>query len=139
MTFELFFNFNGNACDAANFYAGVFKSSVENIMTYGDAPADPDFPTKPEDADKIMYATVKIADKDIMFMDMTPEFPVVNGNNITPTINITDHAEIDRLCNELAIGGQVVMAPQKTFFSNYYAMVTDKFGIIWHILTPEMP
>jgi PhnB protein len=84
-----------------------------------------------------MYATVKIADKNVMFMDMSADFPVTTGNNITPCITLGDHAEIDRLFKELSEGGSVMMAPQKTFFSEYYAMLTDKFGITWHIYVAE--
>ncbi|MDR1026858.1 MAG: VOC family protein [Rickettsiales bacterium] len=138
MTFELFLNFNdGKARAAADFYAGVFHSSVENVMLFGDAPADPKYPIKESERGRLMYASVKIADKKIMFMDMSSDFPAKTGDNITPVISVADHAEIDRLARELGDGGATIMSPQKTFFSQYYAMVSDKFGITWHILTPE--
>ena len=43
MQLELFINFNGNCREAVEFYAKVFKSSVNNLMTYGEAPPDPDY------------------------------------------------------------------------------------------------
>ncbi len=138
MSFELFFNFNGGkALEAAEFYAKTFNSSVKNVMHFCDAPADPNYPIPAGEENRLMYASVKIADKNIMFMDMSDSFKATFGDNINPTINITDRAEIDRLARELSDGGRVVMAPGKQFFSEYYAMVTDKFGITWHILTPE--
>jgi PhnB protein len=106
------------------------------MMTFGDAPADPNNPFPDNEKDWIMYTDLQIGDKLVMFMDMTSAYPFVAGNNITPTINVADKSEIDRLFNELSEGGTVLMQPQKTFFSEYYAMVTDKFGIIWHILVP---
>ncbi|MDR2934139.1 MAG: VOC family protein [Rickettsiales bacterium] len=138
MTFELFFNFNnGQALIAAEFYAKIFKSSVENIMLYKDAPADPNYPIPENEKDYLMYACVQIADKKIMFMDMSASFQAKFGNNINPTINAKTREEVDYLFAELSNDGQVFMAPQKTFFSEYYAMVTDKFGITWHILINE--
>ncbi|MDR1759142.1 MAG: VOC family protein [Fibrobacter sp.] len=137
MTFELFINFNGNCREAVEFYAKVFKSEHKTLMTYGEAPADPNHPLPDSDRDRIMYGDVKIGDKLVMFMDMPSAAPCVIGNNINPTINTADKNEIDRLFNELSEGGTVFMKPQKTFFSKYYAMLTDKFGITWHILSPE--
>ncbi|MDR2906944.1 MAG: VOC family protein [Bacteroidales bacterium] len=136
MTFELFINFNGNCREAVEFYAKVFRTELRPMMTFGDSPADPNNPYPENERNWIMYTDLQIGDKLIMFMDMTSSYPFVAGNNITPTINVTDKAEVDRLFNELSEGGIVFMPPQKTFFSEYYAMLTDKFGIIWHILLP---
>lgn len=138
MKFELFMNFNGNARDAMELYARVFKSEIKDVALFGDAPADPNYPILPGDRDRIMYATVKIADKNIMFMDMASDQPVVMGNNIMPVITIADHAEIDRIFTELGAGGTVIMAPQKMFFSEYYSMFIDRFGVTWQIYSPVM-
>ena len=139
MTFELFINFNGNCREAVEFYAKVFKSETKNLMTYGETPADPNNPLQEADKNRIMYVEIKIGDKSIMFMDMPSSMPCSIGNNITPTINFenTDKVEMNRLFNELSEGGTVIMSPQKTFFSEYYAMLTDKFGIVWHIHSSE--
>jgi PhnB protein len=137
VTFEVFINFNGNCREAVEFYAKVFKSKPSTIMTYGEAPADPDYALQEADKNRVMYADVTIGDKQIMFMDMPSNQPCVMGNNINPTINTTDKEEINRLFDELSSGGTGIMKPQKTFFSDYYAMLTDKFGITWHILSPD--
>lgn len=134
MTFELFINFPGACRQAVDFYAKVFKSEVKNLMTAGEAPVDPNYPLKEADKDLIMYAEVKIGDKNIMFMDMSSEYPITTGNNISPTLNLSDKAEINRIFDELKQDGKVYAEPSKTFFSDYYCMVEDQFGIIWHIL-----
>lgn len=136
MKFELFINFNGNCREAVEFYAKVFKSEVKNLMTFAQAPSDPNYPVKDSEKDLIMYAEVRIGDKNIMFMDMSSDYPIAIGNNISPTINTNDKAEINRLFEALKEGGKVHMEPQKTFFSEWYAMVEDKFGTIWQLLDP---
>lgn len=137
MNFELFINFPGSCREAVDFYSKVFKSEVKNLMTAGEAPADPNYPLKEADKNLIMYAEVKIGDKNIMFMDMSSDYPLTIGNNITPTLIIHNKDEINRLFNELKESGKVHMEPSKAFFSEWYCMVEDRFGIIWQLLLPH--
>ena len=134
MKVEMFINFEGNCREAVEFYAKVFRTEVGNLMTYGEAPPDPTCPTKPEDSGRIIYAGLKLGDMTVMFMDMPSGMPVTVGNNINPTVSLADKAEITRLFNELKQGGQVYMELAETFYSEWYGMLQDKYGIIWHIL-----
>jgi PhnB protein len=67
-------------------------------------------------------------------MDMPSGSPLVTGNNITPTLSMDDKEEVERIFSELKEDGEVYMELQKTFFSELYGMVKDKFGVIWQIL-----
>ncbi len=134
MLFELFVNFDGNCREAVEFYAKVFKSEVTNLMTYEQTPPDPNYSVAEADKQKVMYAGVKIGDVMVMFMDMPSGSPLVRGNNINPTISEADKEEVERLFHALKEGGQVLMDLQKTFFSELYGMVEDRFGVIWQIL-----
>ncbi len=134
MQFQIFINFDGNCLEAANFYAKVFKSEVKNLLTYGQTPPDPNYVLSEADKDKVMYADVQVGDMTVMVMDMPTGMPLTVGNNITPTISSSDKDEIKRLFDELSEGGKVDQELQKTFFSELYGMVTDKYGIIWQLL-----
>jgi PhnB protein len=134
MKLELFINFDGNCREATEFYAKVFKSEVKNLMTFEQAPPHPDYPLAEADRHKIMYADVEIGGLTVMFMDMPTGSPLVVGNNITPTVSMDNKAEVERIFNELKVGGKVYMELQQAFFSELYGMVEDKFGIIWQIL-----
>ncbi len=134
MQLEMFINFDGNCREAVEFYAKVFRTEIGNLMTYSDAPPDPSYPISEADKDKIMYAGIQFGNMVAMFMDMPSGAPLIKGNNINPTISIDDKAEVERLFNELSEGGSVEMELQKTFFSELYGMITDKFGISWQIL-----
>jgi PhnB protein len=133
MQVELFINFDGNCREAVEFYARVFHSEVHDLMTYGQAPPDPNHAASEEDKDKICYAGIPIGGMVLMFMDMPSGFPLEVGNNISPTISTDDKNEVTRLVNALKEDGKVHMEPQKTFFSEWYGMVEDKYGVIWHI------
>jgi len=134
MQLELFINFNGNCREAVEFYAKVFRSEVGNLMTYGDVPSEPGYTVPEEDKNKIMYAGIPIGGMVVMLMDMPTGSPLVVGNNINPTVNIEDKAEVTRLFNELSEGGEVCLELQQTFYSEWYGMVQDKYGVIWHLM-----
>ena len=134
MQLELFLNFDGNCREAAEFYAKVFKSRVNNLMTYADAPPDPGNPVAQADLEKILYAGVPIGGMTVMLMDMPAGEPLTVGNNITPTYSTADKDEIVRLFGELKEGGTVYVEPSQAFFSELYCMVQDKFGVIWQLL-----
>lgn len=137
MQLEVFINFDGSAREAAEFYAGVFNTKVGEMMTYGDAPADPKYPVAEVDKDKVVYAGLQVGDKVLMLMDM-PEGALLDiGNNVNPTVSIPDKDEVTRVFEALAEGGRVGMALGKTFFSELYGMVTDKFGVVWHLMYYE--
>ena len=134
MQLELFINFDGNCREAVEFYAKVFKSEVKNLMTYGQAPPSPEYPVSESDVDKVMYADVLIGGITVMFMDMPTGSPLFAGNNITPTLSMDNQEEVERIFNELKEDGEVYMELQKTFFSELFGMLKDKFGVIWQIL-----
>jgi PhnB protein len=134
MQLELFINLNGNCREAVGFYAKVFKSEVKSLMTYEQAPPDPNYSLPESDKDKVMYADVRIGGITVMFMDMPSGSPFVVGNNINPTISIDNKEEVGRIFNELKEDGEVYMELQQTFFCELYGMVKDKYGVIWHTL-----
>jgi PhnB protein len=134
MQLEMFINFDGNCREAVEFYAKVFKSEVRNLMTYAEAPPDPNYPLKEVDKDRIMYAGIPVGNMVLMFMDAPSGHPLTVGDNITPTISTDNKDEITRLFNELKEDGEVIMELGQAFFSELYGMVKDKFGIIWQIL-----
>lgn len=134
MKLELFINFDGNCREAVEFYAKVFKTEAPEIMTYGEAPPDPNYTPSEADRDRICYAGIQAGGMVLMFMDMPADAPLTVGDNITPTISVDDKTEVTRLFNELKEGGEVIMELQKTFYSELYGMIKDKFGIIWHTM-----
>ena len=139
MQLELFLNFDGDCLQAVEFYARVFKSSVNNLMMYSDAPPAEGYELREADKNRVMYAGVPIGGIVVMFSDCPAGSEFIKGNNICPTVSMDDKAEVTRIFNELSEGGEVYMELQKTFFSELFSMVKDKYGVIWQILhyTPQ--
>ena len=131
MTFDVFLNFDGDCREAINFYAEVFRLEVPtHIMTYGETP---DGNLAEGSEDRIVYASLPIFGCNVMFSDCPAGSHYVKGTNITLTLGTSDEAEITRIYNALSKGGEVQMPLGKTFFSELYAMVTDKFDITWQL------
>lgn len=131
MSFDVFLNFDGDCRAALEFYAGVFKIDMpEHIMTYGQAPG---FSGSESDRDRIIYTSLPIFGCNVMFSDCLSGSDYVKGTNIALTLGTSDEAELKRLYTALNDGGVIVMALGKTFFSELYAMVTDKFDITWQL------
>lgn len=131
--FSLFINFDGNCREAITFYAKVFKTEAQGLMTYGQMPSDPDFPVSDEDRDHVVYSVLPIFGSNIMFCDVPSNMPLTKGDNISPTLGTDDKEEIRRIFAELSNGGEVLMPLDKTFWSELYGMVQDRYGVIWQL------
>jgi PhnB protein len=132
-SFSLFISFNGECREAVKFYAKVFKSEVLDLMTYSQMPPDPNYTVPEEDKEKIMFCRIPIFGRCVMFGDFTTEMPFYKGNNFCPTLGTDNMEEIRRLFGELKEAGKVEMELQKTFWSDLFGMVTDKYGITWQL------
>ena len=107
MELSMFINFDGDCRAAVECYAEVFRSKVENLMTYGEAPADPNQPRNEADNGRIMYASIVIGGLPVMFMDMPSDMPITKGDQIALTFSADTQAEITRIFEALAAGAIV--------------------------------
>jgi PhnB protein len=129
MSFDVFLTFDGNCNEALEFYAKVFQETPQRIMKYGENPAG----SAEADKDRILYAGLPVCGGNVMFSDCPSGFKSIKGNNIMLTIGLHDEGEIKRLYTALGCGGEIRMPLGKTFFSELFGMITDKFGLIWQI------
>lgn len=133
MSFDLFINFDGECREAITFYAKVFQSEVQHLMTFSEMPPDPNYPISEADKNRVMYSCVPIFGCNVMFCDNPSGMPLIRGNNISPTLSTKSQEEIKRIFHALSENGEIGMELQKTFWSDLYGMVTDQYGIIWQI------
>ncbi len=134
MSVDVFLNFNGNCKEAVEFYARVFDCEQPKFMTFGEVPAGQDFPPLPDELKSlIMYTELHVEGSKMMFSDVTPSMHLEIGNNINITVGTKDINKIKTWFDRLKEGGSVHMEPQKTFWSDCYCMLVDKFGIPWQL------
>lgn len=133
MAVEVYFNFEGNCREAIGFYANAFGVESPRMMTFGEAPPNPEYPLPEELKDLIMHARMNVGGSRLMFSDTFPGHPYSVGSNITLAYQGKTEDEVRTVFNKLSDGGTIVMDLQETFWSKLYGQVTDKFGTIWQV------
>jgi PhnB protein len=123
--------FDGRCDEALAFYKKAIGAQVEMLMRWKDCPEPGG--SSAANKDKVMHANVKIGDTTVMASDGRcedkPEF-----KGFALTIATKTAAEADKTFAALSDGGQVQMPMTKTFFSERFGMLADKFGVGWMIL-----
>jgi PhnB protein len=131
-----YLTFDGNCEEAFSFYKSVFGGEFSYLGRFNEMPPQEGMPPMPDELGaKIMHVSLPLGNTVLMGCDtggdMGPKLVV--GNNISLSINTTSKEEADRLFNGLAVGGNVFMPMNQTFWGAYFGMFTDKFGINWMI------
>lgn len=113
--------FNGNAREAANFYASIFPdSSVENNWI---APTE----TPGNQQGEEVVVNFKIFGKPFIGLNGGPQFP--HSEAISFQIPCKDQQEIDKYWDLLTANGGS---------ESQCGWLKDKFGISWQVVSPEM-
>lgn len=133
---NIYLNFNGNCEEAFTFYKSVFRGEFPYIGRFGEMPASEGYEVPESDKQKIMHVSLPIGDgTSIMGSDTGAEWApgFVQGNNFSVSVNAASKEEAEKLFNGLSEGGKVTMPLAKTFWSENFGMLTDKFGIAWMV------
>ncbi len=135
-TVNVYLNFNGNCEEAFNFYKSVFGGEFPYIGRFGEMPPSDNYTVPESDANKIMHVSLPISKETVLMgsdtgAEWTPGF--TPGNNFSISINADSKVEAEKLFNGLSNGGKVTMPLNKTFWSENFGMLTDKFGIAWMV------
>ena len=79
-----------------------------------------------------MHGSLTIGDQVLMAGDVAPErYEEPKGFSLS--LQMKDTSEAERVFNELATNGRIVMPLEKTFWAARFGMVVDRFGIPWLI------
>lgn len=140
---SIYLNFMGNAEEAFTFYKKVFKTEFSvPLMRMKDIPARPGMPPLPDsEQNKVMHVALPIlGGTEIMATDMLESMghKLIEGNNITISLNPDTKLEADRLYAELSQGGTGGVAPHDEFWG-YWGTCKDKFGIRWMFNISNQP
>ena len=126
--------FEGRCEEALNHYKKAIGAKVTALMRYKESP-DPQM-VPPGGSEKVMHAEFSVADTVLFASDGRAQGkPSFQGFALS--IAVPDEKTADRMFKGLEDGGQVMMPLSKTFFSPYFGMVTDKFGVTWMLIIPQ--
>ena len=122
--------FDGRCEEALTFYRKAVGAEVQMMMRFKESPEPPMVP--PGSGEKIMHASFRVGDTMLLASDgRCGGQPNMEGFALSLTVR--DAAEAGRAFSALGEGGQVQMPLTKTFFSESFGMVADKFGVSWMV------
>ena len=133
-TVNIYLTFNGNCEEAFKFYQSVFGGEFPYIGRFKDMPAGEGLKFKPDEENRIMHVSLPISKETILMgCDTGGEWAsgYSQGNNFSISITADSKEEAEKLFKGLSAGGKVTMPLSKTFWSEFFGMLTDKFGISW--------
>ncbi len=123
---------NGRADEMIAFYQQALAAEVAVRMTFGDSPSPSPMPLPTGWNAKVMHATLKIGDAQLMVSDGDTDKPA-NHTGFRISLALDSEADVRRAFDALSVGGSVQMPLGQTFWSPLFGMLTDKFGIGWMI------
>jgi PhnB protein len=130
MQINAYLIFNGNCEEAFRFYAASLHAEL-SLTRFGEAPGCEDMP--PSQKDKVMHVRLQKGEAVLMASDNHPDHPYDGVKGCSVALSVDEVEEADRIFNELAQGGTVVMPMQETFWAKRFGMLTDRFGVPWMI------
>ena len=129
MVVQPYIFFDGRCEEAIEFYRKTLGAEVTMLTRFKDAPPGSSMGAPP---DKVMHATLRIGDSDVMASDgHCTGKPTFSGFSLSATVR--SDADAKRVFDALAEGGQVQLPLGKTFFSTSFGMLADRFGVGWMV------
>ncbi len=132
--------FNGQAEEAAGFYADMLGGKIENLYRYDSMPPQPGMPEIPADfQQKIMHCCITFPGGSLSAADTLPTDPRSFGNGgHMLTLMCDSIAQTEAVYARLCVGAQKIQCELgEAFFATRYAEVRDRFGVLWALMYEE--
>lgn len=111
--------FAGNCEEALHFYKEALGGEILQVSHMGDGQME-----VPENLkDKVMHARLQVGDSVLYMSDTFEPASVMQGNNVSLSLEIEDTTKLETLFNMLSSGGTV-----KNAFGRYFLGCT-----LWHV------
>ena len=122
--------FNGQCEAAFEFYERCLDGRIGEIFRYAGSPMADQAPAGRQD--KVMHGSLTIGDQVLMGADVAPD-QYEEPKGFSLSLQIKSIADAERIFHQLAEGGRIVLALEKTFWAARFGMLVDRFGVPWMI------
>ena len=130
MELNAYVSFKGDCEEAFKCYEEILGAKPGLVFRYADSPIADVVPDGWET--KVMHGSVTIGGQRLEGADVPPErYEAPKGFSLS--INVPTPGEAERLFERLAEEGRVVYPIEKTFWSERFGMIVDRFGVPWMI------
>ncbi|TCT15585.1 putative 3-demethylubiquinone-9 3-methyltransferase (glyoxalase superfamily) [Natranaerovirga pectinivora] len=120
-----FLMFQGNAEEAMNYYTSlVAESKIINIARYG--------PNELGRENSVKQGVFSLKGQEFMCVDSNGQQEIFKPS-FSLYLECESEEEIDRLYDQLIIGGEIIMPLGNYNSSKMFTWVIDKFGISWQL------
>ncbi len=133
MKLNTYVNYKGTCREAFQFYEKHLGGKITMMSTFNDMPDKGNLPGENWE-DKVLHAQIEIGSGMLMGADI-PNAEPMRSSYIT--LSIPDADEVERIYGLLSEGGQIFMKLDKTFFASRFAMLRDKFGTSWMLMSED--
>jgi PhnB protein len=133
MEIQPYLFFEGRCEEAAEFYTRALGAEITMLMRYRESP-EPSAPgmLSPGSEDKVMHMSLRIGETTVLASDGRCSGQC-NPQGFALSLTLSKATEAQRYFNALGEGGKVVVPLAKSFFSESFGMVVDKFGVMWMV------
>lgn len=130
MSLSFHIGFAGNCQQAFEFYAACLQGRIGTLLQVKDSPVAATYPANWQH--KILHANINIQGVELAGADVRPEqYHQPTGFCLLLGFGSAD--AVQAAFDQLAAGGEVILPPQKTFWSDCYAIVVDRFAVPWKL------
>ena len=131
MKLNIYLSFRGNCEEAMNFYKECLGGTFESMKYFKDGPEEMGGHKLADDMkDKVMHMTWRFGGGNIVMASDGMDQEESSGK-IKLSISMNDPDRMEEVFNKMVTGGQVIMAPEDTFWGAKFGMLTDKYGFTW--------
>ena len=135
MQLDAYVFFNGKCAEAMRFYEKTLGGKIQMMLKAGDSPAPPE---NPADRDRILHAHLELDGKHLLASDWMAPHAYEGMKGFSMSLQYDDVDEAKRVFDALSDGGKVNMAMQKTFWSESFGMLVDRYGLSWMVSGPSL-
>lgn len=133
MKAQPYFNFDGKAEEAFEFYHEVFGGELTK-MKMGDSPGSEKM--NQDEKNRMMHISLRVSD-DLLLMasDIVPSMgqKLNLGNQTYISLFPKSREEADQIFEKLSEGAEVEMPMADQFWGDYFGSLIDRYGILWMV------
>ncbi|HZE72914.1 MAG TPA: glyoxalase/bleomycin resistance/extradiol dioxygenase family protein [Pyrinomonadaceae bacterium] len=130
MQLNPYLSFKGECEAAFKFYEQCLGAQPRALFRYAGTPLANQVPA--DWSAKVMHGSLTVGDNVLMGADLAPD-QYEEPKGFSLSLQIESTADAERIFDELANDGRVVMPLEKTFWAARFGMLVDRFGIPWLI------
>jgi PhnB protein len=129
MSLSFHIDFNGQCEEAFSFYAENLGGKIGTMLRVKDSPIPA---SSGSHGEKIVHANICVDGVELAGADVESD-KYERPKGFYVLLGVDSEEKVRSFFNALKTDGQVVLEPQRTFWSPCYAIVVDRFGVPWKL------